>query len=359
MTEKNGRISVIVPVYNAEKYLKQAVESVRQQSYQNWEMFLVVSDSEDNSREIAEAWSKEYENIHFLYNGTGGIGKARNLGMETAEGEYILFMDADDYLPDESVFQNYVNIAEKINADIVVSNYVRLWNGRILPAIKNNSFSMYNRATEEFRFRGFFSVGTLSYVWGKLYRSSFLKTNEIVFTDFSYAEDKLFNMQCYCCAAKYAFVEQTGYVYRRNETSVSNRYNPDVGKCWLGIAENLKEWLIVQEKDLEAYEDLIQYTIFFASFFDAKMEYEKRRKSIWVIRKILKIYGQNALARECFCKLSTKKGTAGLEQRLWRVLIRGFSQGMKRRCYLALSIGVRWMIDHRVDERMSDTGLRE
>lgn len=358
MAEKKGVISVVVPVYNAERYLEQAVESVRQQNYQKWEMFLVVSDSEDNSCELAESFAERYENIYCIHN-IGGIGKARNIGMEAATGEYLLFMDADDYLPEESVFQNYINIAEKIDVDIVVSNYVRLWNERILPVIKNSSFSIYNRDVEEFRFRGFFSVGTLSYVWGKLYRSAFLKMNEISFTDFSYAEDKLFNMQCYCCKARYAFVESIGYVYRRNEMSVSNRYNPEVGKCWLGIAEELKNWLTVRGKELESYEDLIQYTIFFASFFDAKMEYEKHKKSVWSIRKILKIYGQNVLARNCFCKLAVMKKTSGLEQIVWRILIWGFSWGMKRKCYLLLSIGVKCMIKYRVDERLSDTGLRE
>ena len=102
-----------------------------------------------------------------------------------------------------------------------MSNYARLWKGRFLPAETHQTFSVYHRDSEEFRFRGFFSVGTLSYVWGKLYRRSFLEENGLRFEDFPYAEDKLFNMQCYVCRAKYAFIEEIGYVYRRNEASVS------------------------------------------------------------------------------------------------------------------------------------------
>ena len=269
-------------------------------------------------------------------------------------------MDADDYLPDREVFQRYINIADKINSDIVVSNYARLWNEKLLPAISHSEFSRFERDSEEFRFRGFFSVGTLSYVWGKLYRKSFLAQNRITFSEYPYAEDKLFNMQCYVCGAKYAFIEQIGNVYRKNEDSVSYKYNPESSRCWLGIAQTFKNWMEEEGKDVEQYEGLIQYTVFFASFFDAKMEYQKRRKSIWMIRKILRIYGNDSIGKDCFAKLACdKKRIPQLNQKIWRIVIKGFSRGMKWKCYLALSFGIKQLIEHRVDEKLSDTGLRE
>ena len=81
MTGEQGMISVIVPVYNCEQYLEKAVESVRLQKYRSWELYLVVSDSEDKSREISQAYAEKYENIYALYNGCEGIGSARNLGL--------------------------------------------------------------------------------------------------------------------------------------------------------------------------------------------------------------------------------------------------------------------------------------
>ena len=187
MTVNKGKISAIIPVYNAEKYLAQAIESIIAQSYISWEMFLVVSESEDRSVEIAEKYSREYDNIYLIITEERGIGCARNRGLEKSTGEYILFMDADDYLPDREVFQRYINIADKINSDIVVSNYARLWNEKLLPATSHSEFSRFERDSEEFRFRGFFSVGTLSYVWGKLYRKSFLDQNRIAFSEYPYA----------------------------------------------------------------------------------------------------------------------------------------------------------------------------
>lgn len=356
----SGKISVIIPVHNAEKYIDKAVQSVMEQNYTNWELLLIENGSEDASLDICKKNAEKDSRIQVLKEKNKGAGSARNTGLCSAEGEYIVFIDADDYLPDKSVFQRYMNIAKQIRADIIVSNYVRLWNGKILPAAGHDSFSVYSPDSEEFRFRGFFSVGTLSYVWGKLYRKSFLDQNRITFSEYPYAEDKLFNMQCYVCGAKYAFIEQIGNVYRKNEDSVSYKYNPESSRCWLGIAQTLKNWMEEEGKDVEQYEGLIQYTVFFASFFDAKMEYQKRWKSIWMIWKILRIYGNDSIGKDCFAKLACdRKCIPQLNQKIWRIVIKGFSRGMKWKCYLALSFGIKQLIEHRVDEKLSDTGLRE
>lgn len=356
----SGKISVIIPVHNAEKYIDKAVQSVMEQNYTNWELLLIENGSEDASLDICKKNAEKDSRIQVLKEKNKGAGSARNTGLCSAEGEYIVFIDADDYLPDKSVFQRYMNIAKQIRADIIVSNYVRLWNGKILPAAGHDSFSVYSPDSEEFRFRGFFSVGTLSYVWGKLYRKSFLDQNRITFSEYPYAEDKLFNMQCYVCGAKYAFIEQIGNVYRKNEDSVSYKYNPESSRCWLGIAQTFKNWMEEEGKDVGQYEGLIQYTVFFASFFDAKMEYQKRRKSIWMIWKILRIYGNDSIGKDCFAKLACdKKRIPQLNQKIWRIVIKGFSRGMKWKCYLALSFGIKQLIEHRVDEKLSDTGLRE
>lgn len=359
VADQERKISIVIPVYNAEKYLGEALESVLAQTYENWEVILVVSMSEDKTEKVVEEYLGKDPRFSRLDNEGRGISSARNKGLSAADGEYLLFMDADDYLPDSRVFQRYLNIAEKISADIIVSNYARLWKGRFLPAETHQSFSVYHRDSEEFRFRGFFSVGTLSYVWGKLYRRSFLMKNGLRFEDFPYAEDKLFNMQCYVRRARYAFIEEIGYVYRRNEASVSYKYNPHSSDCWLGIARQLKWWLEEKGEDEAVYGGLVEYTVFFASFFDAKKEYEQHRHSLWAIRKNLRIYGRDAIGGECFRKLLRGKRVAGLEQKFWKVLIRGYSLGMRLQFYSLLAIGTRELINHKVDERMSDTGLRE
>ena len=136
----SGKISVIIPVHNAEKYIDKAVQSVMEQNYTNWELLLIENGSEDASLEICKKNAEKDSRIQVLKEKYKGAGSARNTGLCSAEGEYIVFIDADDYLPDKSVFQRYMNIAKQIRADIIVSNYVRLWNGNILPAAGHDSF---------------------------------------------------------------------------------------------------------------------------------------------------------------------------------------------------------------------------
>lgn len=352
------KISVIIPVYNAEKYIRETLNSVIKQSYENWEIILIENGSKDKSPDIIRKYEEEYSEIRMIKGPQNGPGVARNRGLKLAKGEYIVFMDADDYLPDEKVFQRYINLAESTGADIVVSNYARLWNGRILPAAKHESFALCSPLSEEFRFQGFFSVGTLSYVWGKIYRAEFLKNQQVVFSDVSYAEDKLFNMQCYICDAKYAFLEECGYIYRKNDESVSWQYRSDSAENWFKIAYELKCWIEKKHKNPGEYASLTRYLLLFAAFFDGKMEYEQHKKSLWAIRKVLKKYGSNPVGKKAFRELSDLKKSLQISQKMWKIMIRGFSLGMRWQWYMLLAVGIKILIGQRVDERLSDTGIR-
>ena len=227
LEKQQKKISVIIPVYNAEKYIRETLDSIIKQSYKNLEIILIDNGSKDRSPDIIQKYEAKYPEIHMIEGSGKGPGASRNRGLKLAKGDYIVFADADDYLPDKEIFCKYINLAEQTDADIVVSNYARLWKDKILPATKHQSFALCSPSSEEFRFQGFFSVGTLSYAWGKLYRREFLRNHQLYFADLSYADDKLFNMQCYICDAKYAFLEDIGYIYRKNDMSVSWQYRPD------------------------------------------------------------------------------------------------------------------------------------
>lgn len=359
LEKKQKKISVIIPVYNAEKYLRETLDSVIKQSYNNWEILLIENGSKDKSLEIIHEYEAQYPGIHMLKGPGKGPGPARNMGLRSAKGDYIVFADADDYLPDVDIFRKYISMAEQTGADIVVSNYARLWENRVLPAVKHETFALCSPSSEEFRFRGFFSVGTLSYVWGKFYRSEFLKKYQIIFGNISYAEDKLFNMECYICDAKYVFLEDTGYIYRKNDTSVSWQYRPDSTQNWFKLANELKGWIEKKNKDSNKYASLTRYLIFFAVFFDAKMEYMQHKKSMWAIRKVLKKYGTNPLGKKVFSELSDRKRKLQLDERMWKIMIRTFSWGMELQWYVLLAAGIKILVAQRVDERLSDTGMRE
>lgn len=125
--------------------------------------------------------------------------------------------------------------------------------------------------------------------------------------DLSYAEDKLFNMQCYICDAKYAFLEDIGYIYRKNDMSVSWQYRPDSVENWFKLVYELKSWIEKKDKDPKEYTSLIGYLLIFAAFFDGKMEYMQHKKSLWAVRKVLKKYGGNPMGRKAFTELADRR----------------------------------------------------
>lgn len=355
--KKEKLVSVIVPVYNAEKYLEEAVESVRQQTYKAWELILVENGSVDQSLELCLAYEKKDPRIRMICERQRGIAAARNRGMKEARGERLLFLDSDDYLADPETIERLACKMEKTGADIVVGNYARLWNGRILPAADCLFLQDFGKDPAEFRFQGFFAAGMLSYVWGKLYRRGFLEEQKLRFGEYAYAEDKMFSMQCYAGNPEYAFVRENGYIYRKNEASVSYQYQEDSVKCWLQIAHDLQDFLGKNGKT--KYEDLVRYTIFFAAFFDAKMEYVRHGRSLKAVMWTLKRYGRDPLARQSFQAFAFEKGFKRPKQKMWSIMIRGFAAAMRFHLYLPLAAGIKLLIDCRVDERLSDTGLRE
>ena len=203
---KEKLVSVIVPVHNAEKYLEEAVESVRKQTYTDWELILVENGSADQSLELCLVYEKRDPRIRTICESVRGIAAARNCGMQEARGTRLMFLDSDDYLADPKTIERLVCAMDKEDADIVVCNYARLWGGKIFPAMDCRILQEWKPGSAEFRFQGFFSAGMLSYVWGKLYRREFLEQHELRFRDYVYAEDKMFSMQCYVREPVYAFV---------------------------------------------------------------------------------------------------------------------------------------------------------
>lgn len=123
------KISVIIPVYNDEKYLAQCLDSVLRQTYSNLEIILVDDGSTDSTPELCEKYREKYDNIRILHKKNGGVGSSRNAGLEMATGEYILFVDHDDLLSETHIEELY-NLLKKNNADIAVGNFNHFIEGK-------------------------------------------------------------------------------------------------------------------------------------------------------------------------------------------------------------------------------------
>ena len=125
MTE-NEIISVIIPIYNVERYLDKCIRSVVDQTYKNLEIILVDDESPDQCGTICDKWAEKDKRIRVIHKTNGGLSDARNAGTDATEGDWIFYLDSDDYL-EKNALETVVNIQKEYQSDIVVGNYSYLY----------------------------------------------------------------------------------------------------------------------------------------------------------------------------------------------------------------------------------------
>ena len=128
MTTK-PKISVIIPVYNVEKWLNKCVDSILAQSYENFEVILVNDGSTDKSGDICDKYLKEDNRVKVFDILNSGQSVARNIGLKEAKGDYILFIDSDDYISDKVIIEKFINILDSNKYDFIYTSYCRFEDG--------------------------------------------------------------------------------------------------------------------------------------------------------------------------------------------------------------------------------------
>lgn len=210
-------VSIIVPVYNAEKYLSRSIEGLLNQTYDEIEIILVDDGSTDNSLEICRKYCAEYCNIRIFEKENGGVSSARNMGIDMALGKYICFVDADDCIEKEYV----ENLIEEIwsGVDIAICGHDKVFPNRVVNKIPKYS-KRWN--AKQLKYRLFMDTNFMI-VCDKMYRLDILKQHQIRFKqNLKMSEDALFEMEyaIYCSTAGY--VSQPLYHYMQNNESVTH-----------------------------------------------------------------------------------------------------------------------------------------
>ncbi len=199
-------VSVIVPVYNVEKYLHRCIDSLLQQSYQDFELILIDDGSQDNSYQVMKDYSSD-KRVRIYHHDNIGPAKTRNKGIKLAKGKYVMFVDSDDYiLPD--YMEHYVDALKEGEYDLVIGGYQKVTGEHIdfVRKLKNGEFAKY------------MVTGPVC----KLYRRSFLLNNHIEFLDTTASEDVYFNVLAYSKNPKIRVIDDIGYFYYYNPQSLSN-----------------------------------------------------------------------------------------------------------------------------------------
>lgn len=221
-------ISVIVPVYNAEKYLTKCVDSILAQSFENFELILVDDGSKDGSGAICDKYAARDSRVKVLHNENGGVSAARESGVAQSRGEYIAFIDADDYIAKDYLTVLYEDIV-KNNADIACCDCVEIVNGT-----ETNGFHnvLENRVIENrveyildfLNLKEFYGY----VVWAKLIRKELLKGQ--MFKQIHFGEDTVYILNLFEKATITTLNDYKGYYYIRNEDSVTVKGANDVTK---------------------------------------------------------------------------------------------------------------------------------
>ena len=224
---ENPLVSVIIPVYNASKYLARCLESVCRQKYTNLEIILINDGSTDCSPELCRMYANKDKRIVVLDKPNGGVSAARNDALDAAKGVFVQFVDADDYL-DENATRLLVERQQETNADMVIAHHARVYTDKITlhGFIEDlNPMSQVTFAMRMLENPASFYYGVL---WNKLYRNSILQENRIrCDATLRWSEDFLFNLQylphCTCMAS----VRTPICYYCKNEDSATaNMHNP-------------------------------------------------------------------------------------------------------------------------------------
>ncbi len=210
--EMNIKVSVIIPMYNVESYLKECIMSVLNQEYKNFEILLIDDGSTDNTSTIAKKFADSYDNIRYFHSENKGQASARNIGLMIASGDYISFIDSDDYIHPK-MFSEMLNLSTKYDLDIIECCY-----GDVFPSTKKVGKRYYLEIEKNRIYDGydFYNLEPSLSTCDKIFKKSFLDNLNFRCSEGYYAEDAYDTTYLMLNAKKIMHINEVYYFYRRD-----------------------------------------------------------------------------------------------------------------------------------------------
>lgn len=300
-------VSVIVPVYNAEKYISKCINSILDQSLKDFEIILINDGSEDKSSDICDEYSRLYEKIRVIHIKNSGPARARNIGIENARGKYIAFIDSDDAM-EKQMLEVMVHEAKKNNADIVICNFN-------IVSFDNKIISKGNHSLNKYRFEGNKNITNemiykfynddyfgLPALWNKIYKRDFIISKNIRIDENLFrGEDFWFNINALRNANVVITVQDYLYnYYQVNENSIMHSIRLEQYNEW---KRNIKKLLLYND---QFFDFDINYSRFYFNFI-YKVQYfilnimqsnilQKKEKRLFIINIIKDDFYVNAIS---------------------------------------------------------------
>lgn len=245
----NIKVSVIMPIYNAEKYLEKSIKSMLKQTLQDIELILVNDGSKDSSGKICDEYASKDERITVIHKKNEGACIARNTGIEKARGKYIQLVDSDDYIENNMLEEQY-NLAEQTDAEVVMCGMkfdVHQKNGQVVTS-ESHYKDMVLKSQEEIKpiFMDLFDNLLFNYTHNKLYNALFLKSNNLKFIEWlPIDQDTNFNIDVFRKLNKLTISTKSYYHYVKTfEETIVTRYHANKFKVRTFRYDRLKQLLM-------------------------------------------------------------------------------------------------------------------
>lgn len=259
--EQTPKVSIIVPVYNVERYLRQCLDSLVNQTYRNIEIICVNDGATDESGEIIDRYAKADARIMTIYVPNSGVASARNTALSCATGKYLMFVDGDDWI-DITACEKAVLQAETYHVDLVMWPYIREFQSHSAPKVVFPEKRLFDKAECQALQRRMIGLsGTelahpenadaLCTVWGKLYRRELIERNNIRFTDLQRIgtyEDGLFNLSYLAYVKCAVYIPDYLNHYRKN-TGMTSSYRKQLPAQWKNLFSDMHSYIKENECD--------------------------------------------------------------------------------------------------------------
>lgn len=284
----NPLISVIVPIYNVEKYLARCVDSIVNQTYKNLEIILVDDGSPDRCPQMCDDYAEKDSRIKVVHKKNGGLSDARNAGIDVATGEYISFIDSDDYVSDD-FFECLLDVMNKKNSDIAECSVVKLYEDNRFDEFSDD-LSVKTYDTQDAMSALIAENPFHQHVWNKLYKTELVK--DIPYAVGKLNEDEFWTYQVFGRANKVARLNKTMYYYFQRSSSIMGvGYNIRRLDALEGKA-NRQKYIEnnFPELSTQAKIDLYGSCMFACQSVLKFMSGADKKKALELIRKYRKIY---------------------------------------------------------------------
>lgn len=304
------KFSIIMPIYNSQNYLSKSINSVLKQSYKNWELICIDDGSVDESLNVCYKFAKTEDRIKVITKENGGVSSARNLGLEQATGERIIFLDADDCLHMEAleIFSKY-----DLNIDLVIANHIEVFPDKIkkAPVITESKISTINEKLELIRFcisesqwREDSWYGNLRPVWGKCFSKKIIEENRLAFLpSLKIGEDMVFLLSYLLKVETVHFTNNYIYYYSwpngNSAMSIKQWEGPSQGLIYYNAVKDLVKNKVSEENLSDLWLETAELdwrNIAFSniSFWKKRLELKKLFQSELYQKYSKKIVYQNA-----------------------------------------------------------------